>query len=200
MALIYKVFVKETPIIVTSDPSGFEDYKCFKLKKVNLAKIVKKVLRGELKKVCLYSKNEEKLTKRLHKKLKLVIAAGGLVVNSQNDYLFIHRNGRWDLPKGKAEKGESIEETALREVQEETGVQGLSITEYIGRTYHVYRHNGKFKLKLTHWYLMSTASDVALVPEEREGIMEAKWLDPGLTKLALKDSYANIRQLFPETA
>lgn len=131
--------------------------------------------------------------------MKVVKAGGGLVVNSNNDYLFIHRNGKWDLPKGKTEKGEDIEQTALREVQEETGVQGLSITDYIGRTYHVYKRQGKNRLKLTHWYLMATTSDAPLKPEEKEGITEAKWLDAGLTRLALKDSYANIRQLFPDS-
>lgn len=148
-------------------------------------------------KVCLVAKSDKKLLKQLHKKLKVVEAGGGLVVNDRNDYLFIYRNGKWDLPKGKAEKGETIEETALREVREETGVKELSISDYIGRTYHVYKRKGKFKLKLTHWYLMHSSSNEELIPEAREGIEQAKWLDEGLTRHVLTDSYANIRQLFP---
>ncbi|WP_194851062.1 NUDIX hydrolase [Nonlabens antarcticus] len=195
---MYKVFVKEVAIIVTSDKDLFPDHDVFELKSVNLKKLVKAVKKGKVERPLLYSKSEGKLLKRLHKKLPLVLAGGGLVENQNGEHLFIHRNGKWDLPKGKTESNESIEETSLREVAEETGVENLEISKYLGPTYHVFSRNGKMRLKLTHWYSMTTNYTGKLIPQEKEGIDKAVWLDPIEAAAALRDSYANIRELFPE--
>ncbi len=195
---MYKVFVKEVAIIVTSDKDLFPDHDVFDLKTVNLKKLVKAVKKGKVERPVLYSKSEEKLLKRLHKKLPLVLAGGGLVENDNGEYLFIHRNGKWDLPKGKTEKKESIEQTSLREVAEETGVQNLQISEYLGPTYHIFSRNGKMCLKLTHWYAMTSDFTGELIPQEKEGIDKAVWLDAVAANEALANSYANIRELFPE--
>jgi hypothetical protein len=101
MGQMYKVFVKEVAIIVTSDKSAFKDHNTFNIKKVNFNELVQQIENKEIANVVLYSKNESKLLKRLHKLLPVVIAGGGLVLNQDNDFLFIHRNGKWDLPKGK---------------------------------------------------------------------------------------------------
>ena len=58
-------------------------------------------------------------------KLPLVQAAGGLVRNNKGKMLFIFRKNKWDLPKGKVDKGETLENGAMREVEEETGVKKL---------------------------------------------------------------------------
>ncbi|AZQ45026.1 NUDIX hydrolase [Nonlabens ponticola] len=194
---MYKVFVKEVAIIVTSDKNSFPEYEHFNLKRVNLRKVVKRIEKGKLGKVLLYSKNEEKLLKRLHKKLPLVLAGGGMVLNSDEKYLFIYRNNKWDLPKGKAEKNESIEQTALREVEEETGVKNLEISKYLDKTYHIFSRNGKMSLKLTHWYEMRTDYKGKLKPQAKEGIEIASWLTDEEVTNALTESYANIRELFP---
>jgi 8-oxo-dGTP pyrophosphatase MutT (NUDIX family) len=55
-------------------------------------------------------------------KKMIIKAGGGIVVNEQNEVLLIYRRGKWDLPKGKLDDGETIEECALREVKEETGL------------------------------------------------------------------------------
>lgn len=195
---MYKVFVKDVAIIVTSNRDSYPDYEVFSLKDVDLLKIVKKIEKGKLHKVLLYSKNESKLLKRLHKKLPLVIAGGGLVLNQENEFLFIHRNGKWDLPKGKANRFEPIKRTAKREVEEETGVKKLKITEKLGRTYHVFNRKSTLKLKLTHWYLMETNYTGALTPQLDEGIEQAVWLKKEVAQDALKTSYSNIKELFPE--
>ncbi|WP_317126871.1 NUDIX hydrolase [Nonlabens xiamenensis] len=163
-----------------------------------MKKLVKKIEKQEIDKVVLYSKSDEKLLKRLHKLLPVVVAGGGLVINQNNDYLFIHRNGKWDLPKGKAEKNETIEETSIREVKEETGVKKLRITNYLGVTYHVFSRKGKMKLKQTHWYVMETDSTKPLKPQKKEGIDKAVWLNKDLATVALQSSYGNIRELFPD--
>ena len=134
----------------------------------------------------------------LLKKMKVVTAAGGMVINSKEEILFIYRNHRWDLPKGKTEKDESIEDSAIREVEEETGVQGLEIKRFITRTFHIFKRNGKLRLKETYWYEMYTEFEGDLVPEAKEGIKKAKWKNYEKTQKALTKSYANILMLFPE--
>ncbi len=193
---MYKVFVKEVAIIVTSNKDAYPDHDVFKLKKADLQKIVRKIRKGKLERVLLYSKSPEKLLKRLHKKLPLVIAAGGLVINDKQQYLFIHRNGKWDLPKGKMDRNETVEQAAMRETMEETGVQDLKIDYYLGPTYHIFDWKENSKLKLTHWYIMTTTYNGALVPQEDEGIEQAAWLGKEDAENALKVSYENIKHLF----
>ncbi|MDR5591049.1 NUDIX hydrolase [Christiangramia sp. SM2212] len=195
---MYKVFVNDIPIIVSTKKEIGENYTSFPLKTVRLKKVIRKILKGKLHYVNLYHKDENKLLKLLLKKMKVVTAAGGMVVNSKKEILFIYRNNRWDLPKGKTEKNESIEESAIREVEEETGVKNLEITRFITKTYHVFKRKGKLKLKETYWYEMHTDYDGELVPEVKEGIKKAKWKDLEKSQKALKKSYANIKMLFPE--
>ncbi|ARN79413.1 NUDIX hydrolase [Nonlabens spongiae] len=195
---MYKVFVKEVPIILTSDKTAFPDHKILKIKNVDLKKIVKQIQKGKLNKVALYSRNPKKLLPRFHKLLPVVTAAGGLVTNADNDFLFIHRNGKWDLPKGKVEKKESLEDGAIREVEEETGVKNLTIEGYLGHTYHIFSWKSDMRIKLTHWYIMKTDYDGELHPQVKEGIDKAVWLSKDMMSLALEKSYANIRQLFPD--
>ncbi|WP_082438558.1 NUDIX hydrolase [Nonlabens sp. YIK11] len=196
MPQMYKVFVKDIAVIVTSDRDLFPDHDAFNLKTVNFKKLIKAIKKNKVERPLLYSKNEDKLLKRLHKKIPLVLAAGGLVKNQKGEYLFIHRNGKWDLPKGKTEKNESMEATALREVEEETGVENLSINNYIGPTYHVFSRNNKYRLKLTHWYAMTTDYTGQLVPQDKEGIDQAVWLNDEQARESLEQSYANIKDVF----
>ncbi len=195
---MYKVFVNDIPIIVSTQKEIGEKYTPFPLKTVRLKKVIKKILNGELMYVNLYHADEAKLLKLLLKKMKVVTAAGGMVVNDKEEILFIYRNHRWDLPKGKTEKNESIEDSAIREVEEETGVQDLEIKRFITRTYHVFKRKGKLKLKETYWYEMYTEYDGDLVPELSEGIKKAKWKNFEKSQKALRKSYANIKMLFPE--
>ena len=195
---MYKVFVNDIPIIVSTQKEIGENYTSFPLKSVRLKKVIRKIIKGKLHYVNLYHSDETKLLKLLLKKMKVITAAGGMVVNPKKEILFIYRNNRWDLPKGKTEKNESIEASAIREVEEETGVQDLEITRFITRTYHVFKRKGKLRLKETYWYEMYTEYDGELVPEANEGIKKAKWKNFKKSQKALKKSYANIKMLFPE--
>ena len=118
--------------------------------------------------------------------------------NAKKEILFIRRNGKWDLPKGKLEKGESPQEGAIRETEEETGVQNLVIRKFIAQTYHVFKRNDKFKLKITYWYEMYTDYTGDLVPEAKEGIKKARWENFAKSQKALKESYENVKLLFPK--
>ena len=127
-------------------------------------------------------------------------AAGGLVCNSTGEYLLIHRNGLWDLPKGKQEEGEDIAVTALREVEEECGISGLEQGELICITHHTYRMHGLHMLKHTYWYQMKYTGDCsAVVPQVEEGIQQCRWVQAAELPELLKDTYPSIRQVFEES-
>lgn len=126
---------------------------------------------------------------------KLAHAAGGLVVNDEHKYLFIFRYKRWDLPKGGIEKGETKKEAALREINEETGISGLSIHSKIGISYHTYRIGTEKILKKTHWYAVQTPASYPPTPQTEEGITHAQWLDQSDLPMVLKNTYASIHDL-----
>src|SRR5690606_14033091 len=106
------------------------------------------------------------------------------------------QNGKWYLPKGGIEKNEGKKEAAIREVEEETGIKKLCILEKLDKTYHIFKRNGKYKLKITHWYKMETSSDEVLVPQLEEGIEKAIWAKPSDVPTLLENSYENIKLLF----
>lgn len=195
---MYKVFVKDIPIILTTEKNIGKQYTAIPLRLARFKKLIKKINNGELIYVNLYHKNAEKLEQFLRKKLPFVDAAGGLVFNHKKEILFIYRNDRWDLPKGHIEKGESYEEAAIREVEEETGVKDLVVRRFLNKTYHVFKRNGKFKLKATYWYEMYTEYDGDLVPQSKEGIKKVKWKNFEKSQKALSNSYENIKLLFPK--
>lgn len=194
---MYKVFVNDIPIILSTKIDVGNNYSSFPIKTVKLKHVINRINDGELLYVNLYHEKEEKLLKHLLKKLPVITAAGGMVFNDQREILFIYRNKRWDLPKGKVEDGETLEESAIREVMEETGVKDLEITRFLKKTYHIFKRKDKYKLKVTHWYEMHSNYVGELIPEHSEGIEKVKWKNFAKTQKALTKSYANIKMLFP---
>jgi ADP-ribose pyrophosphatase YjhB (NUDIX family) len=140
-------------------------------------------------------RDKENLLKRFLKLLPNTVAGGGKVFNSLGEILFIYRNDKWDLPKGRVEGRESIEDTAVREVEEETGVEGLKISRPLQTTYHIFKRNGKHRIKVTYWFEMNTNYKGKLSPQLKEGITKAEWLNEKESREALTKSYANIRSL-----
>lgn len=192
---MYKVFVGDKPIVLTTKVEQETNFKNYLLKTVNMAKVIRKLNRTSLAEARLIHKNPDKILKKFLKKLPNVIAGGGKVFNDKGEILFIYRNDKWDLPKGKAEKKESIEETSIREVEEETGVKGLEITKPLDTTYHIFKRNGRYKIKITYWFEMKTNYDGKLNPQENEGITKVAWLNKKESLEALENSYANIKLL-----
>jgi len=190
-----KIFVNDKPIILTTKVEKEKGFKNYFLKSVNLSKVIRELNRTSLKEARLIHKKEKKLLKKFLKKLPNVVAGGGKVFNDKGEVLFIYRNDKWDLPKGKTEKNEDIETTAIREVEEETGVKGLEIIKPLETTYHIFKRNGRYRIKITYWFEMKTSYNGKLVPEEKEGITKVAWLNKKEIAQVLENSYANIREL-----
>ncbi len=130
------------------------------------------------------------------------VAAGGVLRNSDNELLFIYRNGRWDLPKGHLESGETLEECAVREVEEETcakGVNPVSHDDRFAQTLHAYFMNGRWELKCTHWYAMTTdvckAQQTELKPQQEEGIEAVQWHAESEAATITRDSFPTIKHV-----
>ena len=136
--------------------------------------------------------NLDELKKAFFKKFVLIQAAGGLVKNENNEILMIFRRGKWDLPKGKLDKGESLEECAVREVEEETGIKKIKLTGPLLITHHTYHEGTKFILKESHWYNMKTKSNQPLIPQTEEDIHEIKWVKDEELKPYLKNTFPSI--------
>lgn len=123
-----------------------------------------------------------------------VEAAGGVVVNERGEWLMIRRNGRWDLPKGHVECGETCDACAAREIREETGVCAEPVRPLCD-TLHAYwfEKTGRWELKRTHWYLLRMTACDALAPQTEEGIAEAVWCTPAEVAEHLRDAFPTIR-------
>ena len=128
---------------------------------------------------------------------KKIIAGGGVVVNENNQVLFIYRRKKWDLPKGKLDPGEDIKACAIREVMEETGIRDLTIGNLIIVTTHSYEEKGLNMQKETHWFEMkaSTIDNSILTPQLEEDIEKIEWVSPENLEEYLSETYTTIQQV-----
>ncbi|MEQ7800493.1 NUDIX domain-containing protein [Pedobacter sp. ASV1-7] len=140
----------------------------------------------------LLTEDPKSLFKSIKSSCELIKAAGGLVESAKGNYLFIFRNKKWDLPKGKVEKGEGMREAAWREVEEECGVKILTHDEKLCKTYHVYTIGSKIVLKKTNWYRMTVKGEPKLVPQKEEGITKASWLSKNELEPVIANTYPSI--------
>ncbi len=191
---MYKVFFNQKPIVLTTEiTTPKEDSPFFYVKFTNKKFIVHVLKSKKVKMLFLYHSKEEKLWYYFFNMFKLIEAAGGLVRNlNTNQYLFIFRNKKWDLPKGRINKNEDVKNAAIREVEEETGVENLSIIKPLNTTFHIFKKNRKYRLKKTFWYLMTTDYDKELTPETREGIEKAIWINKDSIPSLKNKMYRNI--------
>ncbi len=126
---------------------------------------------------------------------KMILAAGGVVENEKGEILLIYRKKYWDLPKGKMDKDETMEECAVREVEEETGLKNVQIGSLIDTTLHHYEENGEQIIKKTAWYRMKASSVDKLIPQTEEQIEDLKWVKATELQPYLEKTYANIRRV-----
>jgi len=147
----------------------------------------------------ILGKDLQKLKEAFFKHFHLIQAGGGLVKNKNQEILMIFRREKWDLPKGKLDEGETIEECAKREVEEETGLSHLKIIKPITITYHTYILFGKHNLKETHWYLMNASGDEKLIPQTEEEITEIIWAKKEELPKYLMNTFPTIKIVLKET-
>lgn len=198
---MYKIFINEKPFIITE--ADIKDARFAACKRVDhnpakTASLLKDCESMRSKGFVVLTDDEDFAYGDVYTHMVAIEAAGGLVFNDKGEILLIKRLGKWDLPKGKIDAGESSEEAAVREVMEECSIDGLSITRQVPSTYHVYKmHNHRF-LKITYWYEMSTSFSGVLKPQTEEQITEAKWFDWKTLDIEGLDTYASIRELLLE--
>lgn len=137
----------------------------------------------------------EELKKAFFKKFTLIKAAGGLVQNESNDILFLFRRGKWDFPKGKLDKGEKLEDCAIREVREETGLNNIDLISPLTVTYHTYHEGTKFILKESHWYIMKVKGEQMLTPQTEEDIFDIKWVKSTKMDKYIKDTFPSVEDV-----
>jgi 8-oxo-dGTP pyrophosphatase MutT (NUDIX family) len=193
---MYKVFINDKPLFLTNEVAKETDFQLFLLESVDIEQLIIKMFNNKINKAYLYHPDEKEILNKVKEKIPVKKAGGGLVYNKKGEVLFIFRNNKWDLPKGGCDKGEEIEDCSIREVEEETGVNDLKITKKLQKTYHVFKRNGVYRLKITHWFEMTTTFEGMPVPEVNEGIEKVAWLNQEQIKEALTNSYENIKLLF----
>lgn len=191
----YTIFFGDSELLITREmPSErYEIVDAEVFNSFSQAKIVKKVETSKY--VAVVAPSPELAFEALRAEFKWVEAAGGVVTNVAGDLLMIHLRGRWDLPKGHVESGESSREAALREVEEETGIRAEAVgDEPLVCTYHTYNTYGAWELKRTTWWAMHSEGGKPKAQSE-EGITSVEWCERATLRERLKTTYPTIKRL-----
>ncbi len=195
---MYKVFVNDKPLFLTNEISKETNFQLFLLESVDIEQLIVKIFQNKIQKAYLYHPDEKENNENPEIQ-NFCFQSGRWIGLQQKRRSFIHFQGwKMGFAKGGTEKGEDIEATAIREVEEETGVNQLRITKKLQKTYHVFKRNGVYKLKITQWFEMHTDFEGMPVGQVEEGIEKAVWLSPKEMPDVLKKSYENIKLLFEE--
>jgi 8-oxo-dGTP pyrophosphatase MutT (NUDIX family) len=200
----YKIYINESPLILTAT-SDFDDETAFEHSLIHAKYLGKpKMLMNYIEVleknkhhdgIIIQADDVEQLWLDFKSLYNYIKAGGGLVLNKYGKVLLIFRRGVWDLPKGKQDPGETLAETAVREVMEETGLPDVEIIEKLENGYHCYLMSKQRTLKRTRWYLMKTNSPGKLIPQKAEGIQDAAWFDPKEIPTLNIPMYNNIRDV-----
>jgi 8-oxo-dGTP pyrophosphatase MutT (NUDIX family) len=193
MAQKYRIYCNEKVILITeSEPKKAESYEKIDAQMFDLKIIYTWILAHHNKSFYIVCPNAKLYMKNIIAGITLIEAAGGLVENEKGDYLFIYRNDKWDLPKGKIEKDEKTKVAAVREVEEECGIIVSKLGEKICKTYHTYISRGEVVLKKTHWYAMKYKGNDKLKPQIEEGITDVRWFRKGHIDAILQNTFPSI--------
>jgi hypothetical protein len=193
----YKVYFENRYITVSPEPDRLQKYTLFHRyhNRVELYEIISSFQSGDLFAINIFGSDIEHLWSEFMGYFRFVEAAGGLVRHSSGNFLFIVRNGRWDLPKGHMEEGETSEECALREVTEECGISGHKIVKPLMPSFHTWHYEGVSYLKRTNWFLMSYDGEMVENPQAEEGITEAKWMKPEKVCIIKQTAWHSLTEL-----
>jgi 8-oxo-dGTP pyrophosphatase MutT (NUDIX family) len=197
-----KIFVNEKPIYLADHNNNTLQHKINEgfifydnNTNLNYLDIVQQLSHPQVAGIVILQKDLTQLHTEFKAAFKIIEAGGGIVQNETGEILFIYRLNKWDLPKGKLEKGETIEFCAQREVEEETGVTNLTLKSKIGETYHIYQEKGEQILKVSHWYHFICPSHQNTIAQTEENITEVKWVAINNLQEPLENTYNNIREI-----
>lgn len=194
---MYKIYIHESLLIITDKLYEKVDWKISHHDNFPWSVIISQL--EEVKHPLTYwiqSDDIERVWSEFTTHFSIIIAAGGIVKNLKNQYLVIKRLGKYDLPKGKVEELEDIEQAAIREVEEECSISKLNILNLDPIiSYHTYKVKKTRILKKTFWYEMSCCDEKKPAPQVEEGISDVKWVQEDEFKNLLEDSYPNIKNL-----
>jgi len=201
---MYEVFLNERKIVITQTGNTSFVKEVIITENLNSVEEVKnwflKFAASETKSAVLFHSSPEIFWEVLFLPVFTSIPAAGGVVIRNNKLLFIKRNDKWDLPKGKIDKGETIQKTAIREVAEECGISGHQITKALPSTFHIFQSpfeetNGLWIIKETHWFEMNYAGDENGLPQTIENITEIKWFEKWDLDEVLRNTYENLKSV-----
>ncbi|MDF2933308.1 MAG: hypothetical protein K0R36_2639 [Chryseobacterium sp.] len=196
---MYKVFVNEKKLLLSKQSEDLE--KTLKYDSFTTLEIALDLLQNtSVKELNVYGEQIDEIWEEFKKLFRIIEAAGGIVNRPNGDILFIKRLGKWDLPKGKMEKGESREESAVREIEEETNLQNVELLDFINTTYHIYiERNGDRVLKYTHWFEMNFDGEDTSKPQIEEGITEVAWKNTSqIESEVFPSTFKNIQLIIKE--
>lgn len=189
----YRIYINDHALYISATiPELTEEIEQLTVLGFNFQTFYKQLGNLRSKSFLLLTEDPKALFRKIKKSCQLIKAAGGLVSNAKGNYLFIFRNKKWDLPKGKVEKGEKMKEAAVREVEEECGVKISTNDEKLCKTYHVYALGTKIVLKKTNWYRMTVKGEPKLIPQKEEGITKASWLSKTELEPVIANTYPSI--------
>ena len=191
---MYTIFKNDSSIILTDDRNILGTENCYLWIDFNQKEALNKLLSEDLPKLYLYHADLGAMCNSFKENFKVIEASGGIVNNESGQILFIFRNEKWDLPKGKIELDESREEAGLREVEEECGFKEIKLLDYFDTTYHIYSENNEEILKVSFWYRMYS-NDLQLAPQTEEGITDLMWVSRADVSKQLDNTYPNIALL-----
>jgi len=193
MAQKYRIYINQKVILLTeSEPIQTANYQKIDSQTFDLKIIYTWILAHKSDLFYVLCKDAKAFLKQVKQSVTVIEAAGGLVKNENRDLLFIYRNDKWDLPKGKIEKGETVKEAAVREVEEECNIVVNKLGKKICKTYHVYIYKDEVVLKKTHWYKMKAKGQNKLKPQKEEGITDVRWFKPNDIDAILSNTFPSI--------
>lgn len=203
---MYKIFINEYPLVITANEQDFYSGGNFRIvddKPASIATAIETLEKSDRGignfGLMVMTEDEDATFKKFAKPYKGISAAGGLVFNEKQELLLILRQGKWDLPKGKVDKGETVEEAALREVEEECGIEKLSLGAPIQKTFHTYYLDNQRILKTTYWFKMTALEYGKMAPQLEENITDLQWFDPKTLDIEALNTYTSIRELLRES-
>jgi ADP-ribose pyrophosphatase YjhB (NUDIX family) len=204
-----KIYFDNKPLFLTNDKQKVEDYlhrpetllmdesESKEVDEHSIRAMIQQMKQDNYETGVFLYYNTRALLEAFKPMFAVIQAAGGLVHNPKKEILLIYRRQKWDLPKGKLDEGEDLEECAIREIKEETGLKQVAIEKPLTTSYHTYTENGHEVLKETHWFLMK-AKEQKLAPQTEEDIEKAVWVPIAQLENYMTGTYGIVREVVKE--